>query len=61
VLAERLVGDGLVPLNSALGKHTDSARTLELPTERQWIGYEMGHLELLGRPEVYSQLEKWLR
>jgi pimeloyl-ACP methyl ester carboxylesterase len=61
LLAERLVGDGLVPLNSALGKHTDCTRTLELPTERQWIGYEMGHLELLGRPEAYSQLEKWLR
>ena len=61
LLAERLVGDGLVPLDSALGRHTDSARTLALPKDRQWIGYEMGHLELLGRPEVYSQLEKWLR
>jgi len=61
LLAERLVGDGLVPLDSALGKHTDGSRTLALPKERQWIGYEMGHLELLGRPEVYSQLEKWLR
>ena len=61
LLAERLVGDGLVPLDSALGKHADRSRTLALPKERQWIGYEMGHLELLGRPEVYSQLEKWLR
>jgi pimeloyl-ACP methyl ester carboxylesterase len=61
LLAERLVGDGLVPLDSALGKHTDSTRTLALPKDRQWIGYEMGHLELLGRPEVYSQLEKWLQ
>jgi pimeloyl-ACP methyl ester carboxylesterase len=61
LLAERLVGDGLVPLDSALGKHTDRSRTLALPKERQWIGYEMGHLELLGRPEVYSQLEKWLQ
>ncbi len=61
LLADRLVGDGLVPLDSALGKHPDSARTLAVPKTRQWIGYEMGHLELLGRPEVYSQLEKWLR
>jgi pimeloyl-ACP methyl ester carboxylesterase len=61
LLAERLVGDGLVPLDSALGRHTDSARTLAVSKDRQWIGYEMGHLELLGRPEVYSQLEKWLR
>ena len=61
LLAERLVGDGLVPLDSALGRHTDRSRTLAVPKERQWVGYEMGHLELLGRPEVYSQLEKWLR
>jgi pimeloyl-ACP methyl ester carboxylesterase len=61
LLAERLVGDGLVPLDSALGKHADASRTLSIPKERQWVGYEMGHLELLGRPEVYTQLEKWLR
>ena len=61
LLAERLVGDGLVPLDSALGRHTDRSRTLAVPKQRQWVGYEMGHLELLGRPEVYSQLEKWLR
>jgi pimeloyl-ACP methyl ester carboxylesterase len=60
-VAERLVGDGLVPLDSALGRHKDAARTLDLPEERQWVGYEMGHLELLGRPEVYAQLRKWLK
>jgi hypothetical protein len=60
VLAERLVGDGLVPLDSALGRHSDSARTLALSKERQWVGYGMGHLELLSRPEVYAQLSKWL-
>jgi pimeloyl-ACP methyl ester carboxylesterase len=60
-VAERLVGDGLVPLDSALGRHRDAARTLALPEDRQWVGYEMGHLELLGRPEVYAQLRKWLK
>jgi pimeloyl-ACP methyl ester carboxylesterase len=60
-VAERLVGDGLVPLDSALGRHRDADRTLDLPDERQWVGYEMGHLELLGRPEVYAQLRKWLK
>lgn len=61
VVADRLIGDGLVPLDSALGRHPDAGRTLAIPKSRQWIGYEMGHLELLGRPEVYSQLEQWLR
>jgi len=60
-LAERLVGDGLVPLDSALGRHTDAARTLAIPQERQWVGYEMGHLELLSRPEIYARLGEWLR
>jgi pimeloyl-ACP methyl ester carboxylesterase len=60
VIAERLLGDGLVPLDSALGRHPDPARTLELPKQRQWIGFGMGHLELLNRPEVYAQLGKWL-
>jgi len=61
VLAERLVGDGLVPLDSALGRHAERERTLSIPKDRQWVGYGMGHLELLNRAEVYSQLHEWLR
>jgi pimeloyl-ACP methyl ester carboxylesterase len=60
LLSERLVGDGLVPLDSALGKHTDPERSLGFAKSRQWIGYGMGHLELLSQPEVYAQLRKWL-
>jgi pimeloyl-ACP methyl ester carboxylesterase len=61
VLAERLIGDGLVPLESALGRHKDAGRTLAFAKSRQWIGYEMGHLDLLSHPEVYAQLRKWLK
>ncbi|MGE5162381.1 MAG: esterase/lipase family protein [Betaproteobacteria bacterium] len=61
VVSERLVGDGLVPLDSALGLHEDPARCVGFPKSHQWIGARMGHLELLSRPEVYRQLEKWLR
>ncbi len=61
VVAERLVGDGLVPLDSALGLHKDPAASLGFPKSHQWIGSQMGHLELLSRPEVYRQLEAWLR
>ena len=60
-LVDRLLGDGLVPLNSALGIHKDAARTLAFASSHQWIGYEMGHLELLSRPEVYAQLRAWLK
>jgi len=60
-LSERLVGDGLVPLDSALGRHSDASQSLAIARNRQWIGYGMGHLELLNRPDVYARLRTWLR
>ncbi|MEH0167489.1 esterase/lipase family protein [Paucibacter sp. JuS9] len=59
-LADRLLGDGLVPLASALGQHADPELGLAFAKERQAIGYSMGHLELLSRPEVTVQLQEWL-
>lgn len=59
-LKGRLVGDGLVPLDSALGRHPDPSRTLAFPQDRQWVGYGMKHLELLSRAEVYARLRHWL-
>jgi hypothetical protein len=60
-LGERLVGDGLVPLDSALGQHRDPARMLAIPKSRQWIGYGMGHGDLLSHPDVYARIRSWLR
>lgn len=57
---DKLWGDGLVPLNSALGIHPQADRTLSFPKARQWIAYETNHMELLNRPEVYERLRKWL-
>jgi pimeloyl-ACP methyl ester carboxylesterase len=59
--AGHLVGDGLVTVDSALGRHADPARTLAFPKSRQWIGFRMGHLELLNRPEVYARLHAGMR
>ncbi len=59
-VGEKLLGDGLVPLDSALGQHKDSARTLLFPKDHQWIGFETGHIALLGDPGVYTQLRNWL-
>lgn len=56
----RWVGDGLVPLPSALGRHADASRALGLPPSRQWIARGMGHLELLWRPEVLARLSAWM-
>ncbi len=60
-LKDRLLGDGLVPLDSALGRHRDPARSLVFPEDRQWVGYGMSHLDLLNSPEVYAQVLGWLR
>lgn len=59
-VAERLTGDGLVPLDSALGRHDDPALRLEVPRERQRIVYRTGHLDLLSSPVVAEQLKAWL-
>jgi pimeloyl-ACP methyl ester carboxylesterase len=59
--ASRGSGDGLVPIDSALGIHPDKRFDLRIPKPRQWIGYGINHLELLGNDEVYQQLRRWLR
>lgn len=55
-----LVGDGLVPVDSALGRHPDPARSLQFPASRRWVAHGMGHLDLLCRPEVYARIRTWL-
>ncbi len=59
-LCGALVGDGLVPVDSALGRHEDPALTLAFPRSRRWVARGMGHLDLLGRPEVYAKIRGWL-
>jgi hypothetical protein len=59
-LNDRLLGDGLVSVSSALGRHEEADRSLPIPESRQWVGYGMNHLDLLSRPEVYEQIRHWL-
>ena len=56
----RLPGDGLVPLDSALGRHVQPDLTLRFPDDHQWIAFGTGHLDLLNKPEVYATLQRWL-
>ena len=58
--AERLLGDGLVPLRSALGQHDDPLQQLAFEPNRQCVIYRTGHLGLLGSPAVTAQLLRWL-
>ncbi len=54
-------GDGIVPLDSALGRHPDPAMTLRFARTQQWIGYEMNHRDLLCHAAVYQRICHWLR
>lgn len=56
----RIRGDGLVPVNSALGHHRDVSQSLALPDDHRWVGYGMGHFDLLSRQEVYDRIRGWL-
>jgi pimeloyl-ACP methyl ester carboxylesterase len=60
-LAERLAGDGLVPLYSALGQHRSPRRNLGLPESRRHVAYATSHLGLLDSLEVYARLHAWLK
>jgi len=59
-LKDPLLGDGLVPLSSALGRHADRGRALPFAESQQWIGYGMHHFELLESREVYGRICEWL-
>ncbi len=60
-LAERVIGDGLVPLHSALGRSADDAKSLVFARDAQWVAYRTNHLQLLSNPEVARQIVRWLR
>jgi pimeloyl-ACP methyl ester carboxylesterase len=56
----RLKTDGLVPVDSALGRHARPELTLAFPAEHQLVAHGAGHLDLLGGGEVYERLRAWL-
>ena len=59
-LPELLIGDGIVPLESALGHHDNPKLAIDFEPSRQWVAYGTHHLDLLSRPEVYAHIRRWL-
>lgn len=55
-----LLGDGLVPVASALGQHNDPDLNLGFAPERQAVVHDTGHLGLLSSTEVAALLRQWL-
>ncbi|HZP87016.1 MAG TPA: alpha/beta hydrolase [Burkholderiales bacterium] len=59
-IIDRSIGDGLVPLDSALGQSKNTDRRLLFLKARRWIGYRMNHLDLLDCKEVYERIRREL-
>jgi pimeloyl-ACP methyl ester carboxylesterase len=54
------VGDGLVPLASALGEHRQAALELTVPAARRMVVTRANHFDLLDLPEVQEGIRRWL-
>jgi pimeloyl-ACP methyl ester carboxylesterase len=56
-----LLGDGLVPVASALGQHRSPAKRVAFAERHQAVVHRTGHLELLSSTNVADVLVQWLR
>ena len=54
------LGDGLVPVRSALGQHDEPQHCLAFAQDNQQVLPGLNHMELLSRLEVGTPLLKWL-
>ncbi len=59
-LGPQLLGDGLVPVDSALGVHPRPELCLAFPETGTSIALATGHLDLLGAAGVYATIRDWL-
>jgi pimeloyl-ACP methyl ester carboxylesterase len=55
----RLLGDGLVPVASALGQHAEQERALQIPRTHRWVGRERNHWDLLSDAVLFERLCRW--
>ena len=56
----RWIGDGLVPVPSALGQHEDPQRSLHLPASHRHVFTRLGHMDLLTDVQVFARVREWL-
>lgn len=59
--ANKVLGDGLVTVDSALGWHQSKPFTLKFAAKNQCHIKGINHMQLLGAPEVYARLVEWLK
>lgn len=59
-LRSAILGDGLVPLSSALARHPDPRFALPFPDAHRWVACTTSHFGLLCRRPVYERIRAWL-
>ena len=59
-LRRGLIGDGLVPVDSALGRHQDPDRHLDFPETHRMVFHGLNHLQLLSDQAVYAAIKKFM-
>ncbi len=53
------LGDGLVPVASALGQHEQADQCLAFSPAQRWVADGLGHFDLMIHPAVLRQLRSW--
>lgn len=60
-MTDRMLGDGLVPIDSAFGRHADAAYDFGLGAADRLLVTQTGHLDLLSSMTVAEAMAKWLK
>lgn len=58
---QRVIGDGMVPVDSALGACRDPDSCLGFPSEHQWLAFKTGHMQLLSSTLAFGRIYGWLK
>ncbi len=56
----KILGDTLVSVKSALGQHKNPDKVLKFKKENMFIAYENNHLDLLNNLKILDKLNAWL-
>ncbi len=59
-MKQNWVGDGLVPVSSALGESPPQAMNLCAPKIQKELIDELGHVAMLSDPRIYNRLREWI-
>ncbi len=59
-ISQRIIGDGMVDIKSALGQHEVPIKNLKFKKENTWVAYELSHVGLLNSDKVFDKIKEWL-